>query len=319
VLTESTRRFCVDCGWNLVEGFCARCDDVADPAEGAAHEPLRAGSSRARAKKRVIVGLGIALVVALNAHVASVAFDARSSAATAERQVDALLVEVDDLREQADAQHARQEESSASIARLGGRLAVTETAISEDPDAAEIIARVLSSVFTVETEDSSGSAFVLSSDGGTSRLVTNAHVINDVYRAGGRGVRLLSGERTLTGRIVAVSNQYDLALIEVDVALPVLRVATERVVAGDAVFVVGSPLGFEGTVSSGLASSYRVEDGVEFLQFSAAVNPGNSGGPVVDADGRLIGVATMKIVGFGIEGLSFAVPVDRVCSTFESC
>lgn len=54
---------------------------------------------------------------------------------------------------------------------------------------------------------------------------------------------------------------------------------------------------------------------MEYLQFSAAVNPGNSGGPVVDSDGRLFGVATMKIVGFEIEGISFAVPADRVCTT----
>lgn len=245
--------------------------------------------------------------------------DARSDAERAQAAAHQLTVRVSDLEAELDQQAAAQDDLAAAASALGRRLTSTEAAITENPGTAEVIARVQPSVFTIETEAGSGSAFVIASTGGVSKLITNAHVVNDVFRAGGRGVRLLAGERTLTGSIVSVNNQYDLAVIAVAGHLPALEVADGRAAAGDAVFVIGSPLGFEGTVSTGVASTYRVEEGVEYLQFSAAVNPGNSGGPVVDADGDVVGVATMKIVGFEIEGISFAVPADRVCSTFSVC
>lgn len=207
----------------------------------------------------------------------------------------------------------------SALEAIARRLTAAESTVAELPDATAVIAEVQPSVFTVETESGSGSAFVLFSEPGRSRLITNAHVVAEVYNLGGRGVRLVSGERTLSATITAISHRYDLALLEVAADLPALELAPARASAGDPVYVVGSPLGFEGTVANGIASTYRVEEGVEYLQFSAAINPGNSGGPVVDGEGRVLGVSTLKIVGFGIEGLSFAVPIERVCEAFDIC
>jgi serine protease Do len=83
--------------------------------------------------------------------------------------------------------------------------------------------------------------------------------------------------------------------------------------------VMGSPLGLEGSVVSGVVSSYRVEEGEEYLQLSAPINPGNSGGPVTDVDGTVLGVIVAKYAGFAIEGLAFAVPTDVLCATFDVC
>ena len=83
---------------------------------------------------------------------------------------------------------------------------------------------------------------------------------------------------------------------------------------GTAVLVFGSPEGLEGTVTTGIVSAIR--DG--FIQFSAPVSPGNSGGPVVDYLGHVIGMTESKIVDQGAEGLSFAIPSSRVC-TIVAC
>ena len=73
----------------------------------------------------------------------------------------------------------------------------------------------------------------------------------------------------------------------------------------------GLPYGYGGTVSTGVVSAIRDR----YVQFSAPVSPGSSGGPVLDADGRVIGVAAAKVEGPGAEGLSFAIPIWRVCQT----
>ena len=88
---------------------------------------------------------------------------------------------------------------------------------------------------------------------------------------------------------------------------------------GDSVLVVGAPLGLEDTVTSGIVSARRTENGHDYLQFSAPISPGNSGGPVVDDQGRVIGTAVAKFVGDDAEGLALAVPVAHVCDGLHAC
>jgi putative serine protease PepD len=76
---------------------------------------------------------------------------------------------------------------------------------------------------------------------------------------------------------------------------------------------VGAPLGLDGSVSIGVVSGFRSIEGSDYIQFSAAISPGNSGGPVVDAQGRVVAVATAKFVAPGAEALSLAIPVQTVC------
>ena len=104
------------------------------------------------------------------------------------------------------------------------------------------------------------------------------------------------------------------AAAPVPVVLPVLPKGPPPSV-GDPVLAVGSPLGLGNSVSSGIVSAFH--DGI--IQFSAPISPGNSGGPVVDRTGRVVGVARSKLVGDGAEGLSFAIPIALVCSTVATC
>jgi S1-C subfamily serine protease len=82
---------------------------------------------------------------------------------------------------------------------------------------------------------------------------------------------------------------------------------------------LGSPQGFDGTVATGIVSGYRSIAGADFIQFSAPISPGSSGGPLVDGEGRVVGVSSAKWVDTGVEALAFAIPVQTVCTVLVSC
>src|SRR5205823_41582 len=121
-------------------------------------------------------------------------------------------------------------------------------------------------------------------------------------------------DRVFPAWVATADPADDLALIQVDTRFPALATATARPPLASPVMSVGSPLGFDGTVATGVVSGYRSLEGSDWLQFSAAISPGNSGGPVVDGRGVVVGVSTEKAVGDGIEALAFAIPVQTVCT-----
>jgi putative serine protease PepD len=164
-----------------------------------------------------------------------------------------------------------------------------------------------------------GSAFVVASSGGRTHLLTNYHVVVDGWGDVVTDPRVTHGDGTLVGEVVSTSPHHDLAVIEVPGTFPALTWAAERPRVGDSVMALGSPLGFGGSVSSGIVSAFRTEEGLEYVQFSAPVSPGNSGGPVVDRTGAVVGVTVAKIVEEGAEGLSFAIPSDRACHAVDLC
>jgi putative serine protease PepD len=197
-----------------------------------------------------------------------------------------------------------------SAAALEARLGAIEARVQSQADPAKISRIVQQSVFTVEAARGQGSAFVLASGEGSATLITNYHVV-----AGSGQVRLRRDGLRLIGQVVRVDQDTDLAAIEVDRNLPALSRASVRPAVGDPVVSVGSPLGLGGTVTTGVVSALRPGQ----LQFSAPVSPGNSGGPLVDRAGRVIGVTVAKYVAEGAEGLSFAIPVQAVCAQVLSC
>jgi putative serine protease PepD len=179
-----------------------------------------------------------------------------------------------------------------------------------------VAAKVLKSVFTIEAGDALGTAFAVrrSATGGTI-LVTNYHVVADVWTTGARSVSLKQGSRSISGQIVTVQPSKDLASVEVVPTLPLLALNLTVPAVGAPVLVVGSPLGLGGTVTTGVVSAHRTG----LIQISAPISPGNSGGPVVDSAGRAVGIASEKIVSNHAEGLGFAIPIREVCSTLVRC
>jgi putative serine protease PepD len=217
----------------------------------------------------------------------------------------------------ADASTARTVDAStdARLKLVAEAEATLRVQLDDQFDPAFILSSAEPSVFTLLAGPFQGSAFVLSSDGEDSLLVTNFHVVRSVWTAGAREVVIRDGGRSLNGTITTVRPGADLAVVRVAAPLPALEPSQAQPELGQPVVAVGSPYGYGGTASTGIVSGVRGS----WVQFSAPVSPGSSGGPVLDADGQVIGVAAAKVVGHGAEGLSFAISIDRVCRLTAAC
>ncbi len=150
-----------------------------------------------------------------------------------------------------------------------------------------------------------GTGFFVSPEG---RIATNLHVI---MGGGILRVKLSDGSVHLAKRVVAIDQARDLAIIEIDppAAMPTVQLGDSDVVEpGDAVIAVGNPLQLDYTVSDGLISSVRPIENDVILQISAPISQGSSGGPLFNAFGEVIGVATM--VSSEGQNLNFGVPVN---------
>jgi S1-C subfamily serine protease len=171
--------------------------------------------------------------------------------------------------------------------------------------------RAQHSVVMIRREpDALGSGFVVATDGRRQLILTNRHVLDGAERC---EVLLLSGE-TAAGRLAGLprDGEIDLALVlaEAHGLRPLGRIGRfGRVRVGEAVAAIGHPLGLHFTVTTGVVSAKR--GGVE-LQTSAPISPGNSGGPLINRDGYVVGVNTRVIDPQSASGLGFAVRSDVV-------
>jgi S1-C subfamily serine protease len=187
------------------------------------------------------------------------------------------------------------------------------------PDWAAVAAKVEPSVVTIATDVDLGSGWVAQSDSSGSDIVTNYHVVAGTVAAGTKTVDVLQLDKLLKGVIVRTDQTDDLAVVHVRERLTPLVVASARPKVGAMVLAAGSPLGLSGTVSVGVVSGFRSLFGSDYMQFTAAISPGNSGGPVVDRNGRVVGIATAKLLADGAEALGFAIPVQTACATLVVC
>ena len=176
----------------------------------------------------------------------------------------------------------------------------------------EIAAAALPSVVLVETPGSRGTGFFISAD----TALTNAHVVEgNSYVT----LRFSTGERG-TARVAALAPEQDIAVLRVpsprpaQAALPLGDAAHVRV--GEEVLAIGSPLGFQSTVTRGIVSAVRRAGAVTLVQTDAAINPGNSGGPLLNRFGRVIAIATMKAG--SAESLGFGVAIDHARALLET-
>jgi len=155
-----------------------------------------------------------------------------------------------------------------------------------------------------------GSGFIVSPDG---YIVTNAHVVDGASEVTVK----LTDRREFTAKVIGSDKRTDVALIKIDAAnLPALDInANPAIRKGEWVIAIGSPFGFESSVSAGVISGVHraLPNGqmVPFIQTDVAVNPGNSGGPLLNAAGQVVGVnSQIYSRSGGYMGLSFAIPAD---------
>src|SRR5215472_6901072 len=183
-------------------------------------------------------------------------------------------------------------------------------------DVADVVKKSRDAVVLIVISDSAGqetalgSGFLVSAEG---EIVTNHHVIKDAHSA---IVKLSNGAFFPVSGALADDSQRDLAVIKVNGKnLPFLSLAeTDKVQVGDHVVAIGSPLGLEGTVSDGIISAIRDVNNKKWLQTTAPVSHGNSGGPLLDMSNHVVGVITAGVNAEMGQNLNFAVPCSEVAA-----
>jgi len=176
----------------------------------------------------------------------------------------------------------------------------------------EIARRSTPAVFQVQCGDVSASGFGVTPDG---YILTNHHVIED----GGEVRIVLPNGAEFSASVVAQVPRADVALLKVQGRdVPYLYLAeASRVEIGEEVVVIGAPLGLRGSVTKGIISAVRQLEEVSLIQTDAAVNVGNSGGPVLNRYGEVIGIASLTVRKDLGEGLGFAVDTGTIMRSLD--
>ncbi|HLC77998.1 MAG TPA: trypsin-like peptidase domain-containing protein [Candidatus Nanoarchaeia archaeon] len=194
-------------------------------------------------------------------------------------------------------------------------LSINETVKSElsnlkasvGEDFSGIIENSVRSVVTVRTDVGQGTGFIISNDG---YIVTNAHVL-----AGGRKLYVLTyDEEAINAEFIGYNAELDIALLKIEGEYERLRLAnSDNIQVGEKVIAIGNPLGLQFSVSEGIVSGVhrKGSNGLNiYIQTDAALNPGNSGGPLINKEGRVVGINNFKIGGG--ENLGFALESNYI-------
>ena len=162
-----------------------------------------------------------------------------------------------------------------------------------------------------------GTGFVITADG---YIMTNYHVIESAQKRGYKISVLFKDKSSFEAKVVGFDEDNDVAVLKIDASdlNPATIGNSDDIAVGDSVFAIGNPLGeLDFSMTSGRVSaldrSITTEQGgaaINMFQFDAAINSGNSGGPVYNESGEVIGIATAKVGSSGVEGLGFAIPIN---------
>jgi len=176
-----------------------------------------------------------------------------------------------------------------------------------------------------------GAGIIVDPDG---YIMTNAHVVEGAQRIrvilpppladSPSGLQPIHAGQIMEAKLLGTHKQSDLALLKIEAThLPAVSLRSDlRVRQGELVFAIGSPEGLRNSVSMGVVSSVAQQlgsdDPMVYVQTDAALNPGNSGGPLVDIDGNVVGINTLKLSEAGSEGLGFAIPASLVNFDYQN-
>ena len=162
-----------------------------------------------------------------------------------------------------------------------------------------------------------GTGFVITADG---YIMTNYHVIESAQKSEHKIQVLFKDKSSFEAKIVGFDEDNDVAVLKIDASdlSPVSIGNSDDIAVGDSVFAIGNPLGeLDFSMTSGRVSALdrsitieRNGTAINMFQFDAAINSGNSGGPVYNESGEVIGIATAKVGSSGVEGLGFAIPIN---------
>lgn len=210
---------------------------------------------------------------------------------------------------------------------------IKTTTVEEISDLKTAINNVYESTVYIEVSSnrgiiSSGSGFVYKYEDNVGYILTNYHVIDDGSKF---AVTFIDGTK-LDAELVNGDEYYDIAILKIK-SDKIKKVAnlgnSSNLELGDTVFTVGAPLGkdYMGTITKGIISginrmvSVKLISGsylMEVIQTDASINSGNSGGPICNIKGEVVGITSSKLVGSGVEGMGFAIPINSVLSIIEN-
>jgi S1-C subfamily serine protease len=199
-----------------------------------------------------------------------------------------------------------QQESDEKISELEGKIQLN----LKSGDFSAVAESAVKSVVSIMTNKGVGSGAIID---GRGYIVTNYHVIRDAT----------SGSvRTVDGKVHAITisgydARKDIAVLTIEGEFPRLRFGNSKDVSvGQRVIALGSPAGLDFSVNEGIISARRNIADNEYFQTDTALNPGNSGGPLVDASGRIIGINNFKLGGY--EGLNFALTANEAKAVVDA-
>lgn len=248
---------------------------------------------------------------------------------------------VPSIKDKLLSQNDKAQETSSSITKNDG--VITEVSLQNYSDTAIYAAnKALPSIVGIsisynvrafgmtQTAEASGSGVIISEDG---YILTNNHVVSSsdsssyyqVSEATDITVSLYNSDKTYSAKIVGTDKQTDLAIIKIDAeGLTAADIGdSDSVKVGEFVLAVGNPLGLKTSVTSGIVSALgrdiTSEDGTVYhvMQTDCAINSGNSGGALVNSNGQVIGINTLKLSGTGIEGVGFAIPINDTINVYK--
>jgi S1-C subfamily serine protease len=228
-------------------------------------------------------------------------------------QIDRKIQEV-----QADTQSKLNDLSAALLQTIAEKEAATQEQISQlkasvSTDFSGIIVDAINSVVSVRTDVAQGTGFIITEDG---YILTNAHVL-----AGGRIVRVITADQKVrNASLIGYNPNYDIAILKIAGEYNFLELEnSDNIILGEKVIAIGNPLGLQFSVSEGIVSGvHRRAQGSPglYVQTDTALNPGNSGGPLINREGKVIGINNFKIGGF--EGLGFALESNSVKNAVQN-
>lgn len=194
-----------------------------------------------------------------------------------------------------------------AVAVITFSLVTLATTYANTPE--QIFVQVSPSVVVIDVLDGKGQSIGLGSGAviGAKQVITNCHVAEK-----GKSLQVRQSDKTFKATLLYADLERDLCQLNVpDLKAPPITLGTARKLkVGQRVYAIGAPKGLELTMSEGIISSLRLYEGSQFIQTSAAISPGSSGGGLFDDQGRLVGITTFQV----IEGqnLNFALPVDWI-------
>jgi len=219
------------------------------------------------------------------------------------------------LNELADSLIQTNDLIDTELGSLGKELNLLKATAGEDFSG--IVEDSIKSVVTIRTDSGQGTGFIITSNG---YLVTNAHVLADDLGRLATGIEAITSQQTrLTAKFIGFDGTLDLALLKISGQYEALELGnSNKIQVGEKVIAIGNPLGLQFSVSQGIVSQIHRPgiNGLDaYIQTDAALNPGNSGGPLINTQGKVIGINNFKI-GSG-ESLGFALESNYIRSTIN--